>query len=120
MWVLLLAFLPVVLSTSFNCSTAPTVGRDMRPSSNKWTLVQYNVEWLFTEPYSSCPGICTWNTTTEQYTHMETIRDVLKTLDADTVHFCEVQSCTQLDEVKPSEDYTSYMIQGTDTYTEKM
>ena len=48
---------------------------------------------------------------------MGTIQNVLRDLNADTVHLCEVQSCTQLDEVKPSENYTSYMIQGSDTYT---
>ena len=107
------------LSTSFNCSSipSPSAAQDKRTDLSKWTLVQYNVEWLFTEPYSSCPGICTWNTTAEQYTHLETIKDVLDKLNADTVHMCEVQSCTQLDEVRPTDDYVSYMIQGNDTYT---
>ena len=107
------------LSTSFNCSSipSPSAAQYKRTDLSKWTLVQYNVEWLFTEPYSSCPGICTWNTTAEQYTNLETIKDVLDKLNADTVHMCEVQSCTQLDEVRPTDDYVSYMIQGNDTYT---
>lgn len=115
----LLAYPLFALSTSFNCSTAPpsSAAQDKRTDLSKWTLVQYNVEWLFTEPYSSCPGICTWNTTAEQYTHLETIKGVLDKLNADTVHMCEVQSCTQLDEVRPTDDYVSYMIQGNDTYT---
>lgn len=118
MWFLLIYPL-FALSTSFNCSIAPppAVAQDKRADPSKWTLVQYNVEWLFTEPYSSCPGICTWNTTAEQYTHLETIKTVLDKLNADTVHLCEVQSCTQLDEVRPTDDYVSYMIQGNDTYT---
>ena len=115
----LLTYPLLALSTSFNCSSipSPSAAQDKRADLSKWTLVQYNVEWLFTEPYSSCPGICTWNTTTEQYTHLETIKDVLNKLNADTVHMCEVQSCTQLDEVRPTDDYVSYMIQGNDTYT---
>jgi len=115
----LLTYPLFALSTSFNCSIAPppAVAQDKRADLSKWTLVQYNVEWLFTEPYSSCPGICTWNTSAEQYTHLETIKDVLDKLNADTVHMCEVQSCTQLDEVRPTDDYVSYMIQGNDTYT---
>ena len=120
MWCTILFFvcLPFLDATSFNCSNPPTTNRnDNRENPSTWTLVQYNAEWLFTEPYSSCPGICTWNTTTEQYVHMDTIQNVLRDLNADTVHLCEVQSCTQLDEVKPSEKYTSYMIQGSDTYT---
>ena len=115
----LLTYPLFALSTSFNCSSipSPSAAQDKRTDLSKWTLVQYNVEWLFTEPYSSCPGICTWNTTAEQYTHLETIKDVLDKLNADTVHMCEVQSCTQLDEVRPTDDYVSYMIQGNDTYT---
>ena len=111
--------LPMVVSTSFNCSTPSSSDNDLRPEKNKWTVVQYNVEWLFTEPCSSCPGICTWGETTDQYTHVQTIQSVLADIDADTVHLCEVQSCTQLDEVKPSDNYTSFMIQGNDTYTEQ-
>jgi len=115
----LLTYPLFALSTSFNCSSvpSPSAAQDKRADLSKWTLVQYNVEWLFTEPYSSCPGICTWNTSAEQYTHLETIKDVLDKLNADTVHMCEVQSCTQLDEVRPTDDYVSYMIQGNDTYT---
>lgn len=121
MFTLLIFLCPIfVLSTSFNCSTVSSSStKDMRTDDSRWTLAQYNVEWLFTEQCSSCPGICTWNTTSEQYTHLETIKNVLTKLNADTVHLCEVQSCNQLDEVKPSNDYVSYMIQGNDTYTEQ-
>jgi exonuclease III len=116
-WFAFFLFINSVYSTSFNCSNAPSTVKDLRTNPHKWTLVQYNVEWLFTEPCSSCPGICTWDTTTDQYTHVNTIKDTLADLDGDTIHMCEVQSCTQLDEVKPSDDYRSYMIQGEDTYT---
>lgn len=123
MWypVFLVVLFPFIESTSFNCSSPSIPPRkDNRSSSSStWTLVQYNVEWLFTEPCSSCPGICTWDTTENQYKHVSTIQNILLNLNADTVHFCEVQSCTQLDEVKPSDDYTSYMIEGCDTYTEQ-
>lgn len=108
-------FFPFTESTSFNCSE--TSNKVNRLSTSTWTLVQYNVEWLFTESYSSCPGICTWNTTEEEYIHLSTIKDTLSKLNADTVHLCEVQSCTQLDQVKPSDNYSSYMIEGCDTYT---
>lgn len=119
MFVWLLCIYPIIVySTTFNCSTVSYSSyHDDRKNPYIWTLAQYNVEWLFTEPCSSCPGICTWNTSSEQYTHLNTIQDVLKTMDADTVHMCEVQSCTQLEQVKPSTEYNSYMIQGDDTYT---
>ena len=113
----LISSIPFTTSQSFNCTVSPTSIIDNRNFSNKWTLVQFNVEWLFTQPYSSCPGICTWKDTTDEYTHLGTIRDILSDLNADTVHMCEVQSCTQLDEVSPNSDYRSYMIEGEDTYT---
>jgi exonuclease III len=120
-----LALLPLMLvgSTDFNCSSVDEGGLvdggvDNRKDQNKWSVVQFNAEWLFTESCSSCPGICTWNTTVDQYTHMGVIQNILESLDADTVHLCEVQSCTQLDEVKPvNRSYVSYMIEGEDTYT---
>jgi exonuclease III len=108
---------PFTISQSFNCAVPPSSSIDNRQSPNKWTLAQFNVEWLFTEPYSSCPGICSWKDTKDEYTHLDTIRNILSNLNADTVHMCEVQSCTQLDEVSPSPDYRSYMIKGDDTYT---
>ena len=121
MWYTIIFILPIIpftKCTSFNCSQCPSSNyKDNRLTASTWSLVQYNVEWLFTEPYSSCPGICTWNTTEEEYIHLNTIKNTLSKLNADTVHLCEVQSCTQLDQVKPSDTYTSYMIEGSDTYT---
>lgn len=111
-----LSLVSSVQSQCFNCST-PITFNDNRSNSKQWKLAQFNVEWLFTEPYSSCPGICTWNNSQEEWKHLDTIQNVLDEIDADTIHLCEVQSCTQLDQVKPSDVYTSYMIEGKDTST---
>ena len=111
-----LSLVSSVQSQCFNCST-PITFNDNRSNSKQWKLAQFNVEWLFTEPYSSCPGICTWNNSQEEWKHLDTIQNVLDEIDADTIHLCEVQSCTQLDQVKPSNVYTSYMIEGKDTST---
>lgn len=116
MFIFLFCMPILCFAVDYNCSNV-FENNDLRTSLNKWTLVQYNVEWLFTESCSSCPGICTWNDTVDQYTHVEVIRNILEKINPDTVHMCEVQSCTQLEEVKPSKNYTSYMIQGNDTYT---
>lgn len=113
----LFPLIPFTRSVSFNCTIPSTPFVDNRESSNTWTIAQYNVEWLFTEPYSSCPGICNWEDTTDEYVHLDTVREILSKLNADTIHMCEVQSCTQLDEVSPSDVYRSYMIKGNDTYT---
>lgn len=116
MFIILLLFPVLIYCQNYNCSIV-TENKDLRTSPNTWTLVQYNVEWLFSDPCSSCPGICTWNDTVDQYTHIGTIRKVLEDINPDTVHMCEVQSCTQLDQVRPSLDYKSYMIEGNDSYT---
>ena len=94
---------------SFDCE-APRSQVDLRTNHSRWSLLQYNVEWLFTEPCSSCPGICTWDSPQDQMIHLDTIQNILKTINADTVHLAEVQSCTQLEQVKPSEEYNSYYL----------
>jgi exonuclease III len=95
----------------------PVSQGDRRDNPNVWTVAQFNVEWLFVDPCSSCPGICTWNTTLEQLRHVNTIRSVLRKFDADTVHICEVQNCKALDKVSPNDAYKNYLIEGQDTYT---
>lgn len=108
------------IATSFNCSIPESV-EDRRFDKSKWTISQFNVEWLFTEPYKDCPGSgCEWNSTVEEYDHMKSIAQVLLDLDADTVHLCEVQSCTQLMQLidlLPDSHYKPYLIEGSDTYT---
>lgn len=115
-----LAYLTYVRASEFNCS-APSVIEDRRDTLSRWTLAQFNVEWLFTEPYKDCPGNgCSWSTQEDEYIHLETIAKRLSYIDADTVHLCEVQSCTQLNqliEMLPRSDYRAYLIKGTDSYT---
>jgi len=107
------------VAQTFDCTQPPVNYKDNRNNISEWSLLQYNVEWLFTEPCSSCPGICTWSDPSDQYTHLNTIQQIIRTIDADTIHMVEVQSCTQLDEVKPDSIYNAYLIQGKDTYTEQ-
>ena len=65
------------IATSFNCSIPESV-EDRRFDKSKWTISQFNVEWLFTEPYKDCPGSgCEWNSTVEEYDHMKSIAQVL-------------------------------------------
>jgi len=107
-------------ASDFNCSSPSVIG-DRRRDLSQWTLAQFNVEWLFTEPYKDCPGNgCSWSTPEDEYIHLETIAKRLTSINADTVHLCEVQSCTQLEqliELLPDSDYRAYLIQGTDSYT---
>lgn len=122
MWKGFLCFLATAAATTFDCDVPLVPGQDRRRDPSTWTVAQYNVEWLFTEPNSICPGQgdCPWNTTQDEYIHLDTIAKVIQSIDADTWHLCEVQSCDQLrllNEALPGSDYQPYMIRGEDSYT---
>jgi exonuclease III len=81
--------------------------------------MQFNVEWLFIDYYSSadCPGNgCPWNNQSEAQTHLEYIEKVISIINPDTVHMCEVEGCDELSELV-SNEYAAYLIKGTDTAT---
>lgn len=105
------------------CPIAPAVAADRRNRTDTFRLVQYNVEWLFTETYSNCPGTgCSWENATEAEIHLETVAAVLTDLDADYVNFCEIEGCDELnlllDIIDPKrEKYAPYLIKGTDSAT---
>lgn len=121
-WLLFVLFIVKTTGSTdqYDC-IVPTKVEDRRPDKSKWTVAQYNVEWLFTEQYKDCPGSgCSWNSSEEEYVHLAAVANVIKQIDADTVHMCEVQSCTQLKELiklLPGSGYKPYLIEGTDTYT---
>jgi exonuclease III len=85
-------------------------------------LVQYNVEWLFIDYYSSsnCPGNgCTWHTLSDAQTHLSYVVNVIKTLQPDIINFCEIEGCDELNMLKEQLDlsYNPYLKKGTDTST---
>jgi exonuclease III len=99
---------------------------DRRTNKTTFRLVQYNVEWLFIDYYSSanCPGNgCTWKTETDAKTHLSYVTNVLTELNPDLVNFCEVEGCDELNmvinemEVNGSSAYKPYLKKGTDTST---
>jgi exonuclease III len=99
---------------------------DRRTNKTTFRLVQYNVEWLFIDYYSSanCPGNgCTWKTETDAQTHLSYVTNVLTELNPDLVNFCEVEGCDELNmvineiELKETNVYKPYLKKGTDTST---
>jgi exonuclease III len=104
-------------------------GSDRRTNKTTFRLVQYNVEWLFIDYYSSanCPGNgCTWKTEPDAKTHLSYVTNVLNELNPDLVNFCEVEGCDELNMVinemeinglNESTDYKPYLKKGTDTST---
>jgi len=94
---------------------------DRRPNTNVIRIMQYNVEWLFIDPYSGCPGDdCTWKNQSEAETHMTYVANVIKTLNPDIINFCEVEGCDELNALKDQLDddtYLPYLKKGTDSGT---
>ncbi len=116
-----------LLLVRFNADTeCPVVNNvgDRRTNKNKLRLVQYNVEWLFIDHYSSfdCPGTqCTWKNETEAEIHLNSVANVVSILEPDIINFCEVEGCDELNMVinrlNNTNDYNVYLKKGTDTGT---
>ena len=130
---------PAFLQADTECPTVTNSSNsDRRSDKTTFRLVQYNVEWLFIDYYSSanCPGNgCTWKTVEDAETHMSYVSNVLTELDPDLVNFCEVEGCDELNmvinELELNEiginknrlnengetTYKPYLKKGTDTST---
>jgi hypothetical protein len=118
--------LPVIADTE--CPIVNTF-EDRRTDKNTFRLVQYNVEWLFIDYYSSanCPGNgCTWKTQADAQTHLSYVSNVLSELNPDLVNFCEVEGCDELNMLiqlnattttTTPTIYKPYLKKGTDTST---
>jgi exonuclease III len=117
---LLTYYFPLMIADT-ECPIVSSVG-DRRKDKNNLRLVQYNVEWLFIDYYSSsnCPGNgCTWHTLLDAQTHLSYVSNVLKTLQPDIINFCEIEGCDELNMLKEQVDlsYNPYLKKGTDTST---
>ena len=115
-----LVCLPSFFMADTECPAVSTF-EDRRKDKNTFRIVQYNVEWLFIDYYSSanCPGNgCTWKTDADAQTHLSYVSNVLNDLDPDLVNFCEVEGCDELNLViNGSSYYKPYLKKGTDTST---
>lgn len=106
------------------CPTVPSIPSDRRADKSTFRLMQYNVEWLFTDYYSNakCPGSgCPWSNSSEALTHMDWVSKVIDTLQPDYVNLCEVEGCDELDQLVQTlgseNSYIPYLIKGTDSST---
>lgn len=121
---LVLASLAIGLvgASDTQCPTVPAISSDRRADKSTFRLMQYNVEWLFTDYYSNaqCPGSgCPWANQTQAQTHMEWVGNVISELKPDYVNLCEVEGCDELNELVGELDgsYMPYLIKGTDSAT---
>lgn len=104
------------------CPVVSTPSFDRRLDKNKLRLVQYNVEWLFVDYYSTsnCPGTgCTWVNETEALIHLKYVSDVIGSLNADIINICEIEGCDELNILNNNLGltYEHYLKKGTDTST---
>jgi exonuclease III len=117
-----LSFLASFVVADIDCPYVSNMG-DRRSNKDKLRLVQYNVEWLFIDYYSSmnCPGSgCTWTNQSEAEIHMDYVSKVVKQLNPDIINFCEVEGCDELNILKDKlhdNTYKPYLKKGTDTST---
>ena len=110
---------------TFDCSWAPKFPKDRRRNRKKLRIASYNAEWLFLFGGSGgihCPGKdCPWKDPDHARDHiLQTIELILK-LDADIIHFNEVEDCRVLhvlmDLLPNKHGYRAYLVPGTDTMT---
>jgi len=115
-----LNFIPFIKCDT-ECPLVSSFG-DRRKDKNSLRLVQYNVEWLFIDYYSSmdCPGDgCTWNSIPDAQTHLSYVANVINYLQPDIISLCEVEGCDELNILKEQLDntYNPYLKKGTDSAT---
>ena len=110
---------------TFDCSLAPKFPKDRRQNRQKLRIASYNAEWLFLFGGSgsvTCPGKdCPWKDLYQARDHiLQTIKLILK-LDADIIHFNEVEDCRVLrvlmDLLPENHGYRAYLVPGTDNMT---
>ena len=107
-----------------DCPVVTGTIEDRRDNKNNLRIMQYNVEWLFTEYYppADCPGQgCPWNNETAAHTHIQYVSKVVNDLNPDILNLCEIQGCDELEELIDNlinkDQYKRYVIQGDDTST---
>ena len=102
------------------CPYAPVSPQDRRQTKSKIRLIQYNVEWMFYDEYSGCPGSsCVWANQSEVIVHMDYVAKIINDLKPDIVNFCEIEGCDEIQMMidRTNQAYNPYLIKGTDSST---
>lgn len=117
---------PVLMFLIYICVGSDTECPNVTLSENitvkNLRLVQYNVEWLFVDYYSTmnCPGDgCTWKNEIDAKKHMQVVADRVNYLNPDIINFCEIEGCDELNMLNSllNNSYTPYLKKGTDLGT---
>lgn len=123
-------FLFYILFLFCKCATSDTQCPYINGSSyvavtaNSVRIMQFNAEWLFVDYYEpfGCPGdSCPWKNESQAMTHLETVANIIQSVGPDIVNICEVEGCDELnmllDVFGDDNQYSPYLIQGSDTAT---
>ena len=112
-------------SVNINCFRAPKRPLDRRRDTRKLRIMSYNAEWLFLFGGTGsvqCPGLgCPWDNLSKAREHIRQTIELLVKIDADIVHFNEVEDCRVLrlimDMLPSGHGYRAYLVPGTDNMT---
>jgi len=110
----------LIYSTDTFCPFVPAKTQDNREQTNRLRIVQYNVEWMFLDTYSNCPGTsCTWSNQSESIKHINYISNIINDLNPDIINFCEIEGCDELEIMLnlTNNKFRPYLIKGTDSAT---
>lgn len=116
----ILTIIPSIYSSDIECPYSPVEPGDRRTDKNIVRLIQYNVEWMFYDEYSGCPGSsCVWANQSEVLTHMDYISNIINDLNPDIVNFCEIEGCDEINMLinRTNPFFSPYLIKGTDSAT---
>ena len=111
------------IKSDTECPIVSIPNEDRRLNKNNLRLVQFNVEWLFIDYYSTfdCPGSCTWKNESEALIHLDYVSKVIDKLNPDILNLCEVEGCDELnmviDKLTNKSSYMPFLKKGTDSST---
>jgi len=109
------------------CPKAPNSAEDRRIQKNRLKIVDWNVDWLFTNVSHDqgqivCPGDCDWKNQSIALEHLKTVTSNLEEIAADIILLEETEDCDTLSAIIEgidggSEYYKPYNHLSKDTYT---
>jgi len=109
------------------CPKAPSHAEDRRINKQSLKIVDWNVDWLFTNVSHDmgkivCPGACDWKNQSIALEHLKTVTQNLEAIGADMIFLEETEDCDTLSAIidgmsQGSKWYKPYNHLGQDTYT---
>lgn len=113
--------------STVGCPKAPSTAEDRRINKNTLKIVDWNVDWLFTNVSHDmgqivCPGSCDWKNQSIALEHLKTVAENLESIGADMIFLEETEDCDTLSSLIDginggNKFYKPYNHLSQDTYT---